>query len=291
MRRRHHTQVDEASLQTDVMRFMAIVAFCLIAILAMVRNVEAPPAPADTVSESTPAPVVAEATPDPEPPEPLPAPLPPEPAPRPSPEIAEPEERVFVIHRDPVFPEVVETRRAAPQPEIEVPPEVDAVEEEVAEEQVAEEQVAVEETLEVVAAVEPPPTPAPEPKAEPVAEAEAEAEEGLTLRFASEADFLRLVARGKVAVYAFDDNRFLTLAPDYQFAPAPPPQQVYELDPGTIPSQMRSALARVDGPAPTKWAVGLPSRVQRQIQDLVATVDNGELLINRFEEVRHVAAR
>ncbi|MEE4282083.1 MAG: hypothetical protein V2I41_09065, partial [Pseudomonadales bacterium] len=38
MRRRRLTHMEEDSLQADVMRFMAIVAFCLIAILAMVRN-------------------------------------------------------------------------------------------------------------------------------------------------------------------------------------------------------------------------------------------------------------
>ncbi len=269
MRRRHHVQVDEASLQTDVMRFMAIVAFCLIAILAMVRNVEAPPAPAEAVSAPAPIPIVAEVTQ--EPPEPLPTPLPPEPAPLPSAEITEPEEQVFVIRREPVEaapPPVVETESVPPEPALEVP---------------LADVPPQEEPLDVVSV--------PEPQPAPEAAAESAEEEGLTLRFASEADFLRLVARGKVAVYAFDEDRFLTLAPDYRFTPVAPPQQVYELDPGTIPSQMRSALARVDGPAPTKWAVGLPSRVQRQIQDLVATVNNGELLINRFEEVRHVAAR
>ena len=64
-------QFDDASLQTDVMRFMAIVAFCLIAILAVVRNIEAPAvsetiepvvstvqvAPTDQVRSTAPAPI------------------------------------------------------------------------------------------------------------------------------------------------------------------------------------------------------------------------------------------
>ena len=270
MRRRHHSQVDEASLQTDVMRFMAIVAFCLIAILAMVRNVESPVAEVEPEATAAREPDVPETPAELMPLPRLPAP---EPLPQPPQEIAEPEERVFVF------------RPALPEPEEQPVPPVSEPE------------------------VLPPPAPAPastpqvtaaaprDEKAVPQAEAPAipaepaQQEEGLTLRFASEADFLRLVARGKVAVYAFDETRFLSLAPDYRFAPVTPPQQVYELDPGTIPRQMRSALTRVDGPVPTKGAVGLPPRVQRQIRELVDNVHSGELLINRFEEVRHVAAR
>jgi hypothetical protein len=39
----HSSQLDTEGLQADVMRFMAIIAFCLIAILALVKNIEAPP--------------------------------------------------------------------------------------------------------------------------------------------------------------------------------------------------------------------------------------------------------
>ena len=40
--RRRDSQHDSESLQTDVMRFMAIIAFCLIAILALVKNLDPP---------------------------------------------------------------------------------------------------------------------------------------------------------------------------------------------------------------------------------------------------------
>mgnify|MGYP000026473340 CR=1 FL=1 len=49
--------IDAELLQADVMRFMAIIAFCLIAILALVRNVEAPP------PEAPPAPPPSTMTP------------------------------------------------------------------------------------------------------------------------------------------------------------------------------------------------------------------------------------
>ena len=44
MRPRYNAGIDGESLQADVMRFMAIIAFCLLAILALVRDVEAPAA-------------------------------------------------------------------------------------------------------------------------------------------------------------------------------------------------------------------------------------------------------
>ncbi|MCZ6890094.1 MAG: hypothetical protein O7H39_16530, partial [Gammaproteobacteria bacterium] len=46
-----HHAADNESLQTDVMRFMAIIAFCLIAILALVRNDDASNRPAENNPE------------------------------------------------------------------------------------------------------------------------------------------------------------------------------------------------------------------------------------------------
>lgn len=83
-----------ADLQTDVMRFMAILALCLLAIFALVQSL--PPVTASAVVETTieePEPAaVVQTSPEPEPviEEPLPAralvrPAPPEPKPRPEP--------------------------------------------------------------------------------------------------------------------------------------------------------------------------------------------------------------
>ena len=44
-----HSGVDDTdSLQADVMRFMAIIAFCLIAILALVQKLDRPPSATQT---------------------------------------------------------------------------------------------------------------------------------------------------------------------------------------------------------------------------------------------------
>ena len=40
VRATHHRQLNTAGLEADVMRFMAIIAFCLIAMMALVKDVE-----------------------------------------------------------------------------------------------------------------------------------------------------------------------------------------------------------------------------------------------------------
>ena len=253
MRRGPWHQVDEASLQTDVMRFMAIVAFCLIAILAMVRNV-APVAPVPTKEAKQP-PVVTQ-----------------------------------VAKTAPTEPDVVEAQQPTPQTTKPIPPQAPVTEQPSTPKPFHKPapKVAVAEPEETVQAFADP-TPTTPSQAMQVSPAK-EDEEGLTLRFSSESDFLRLVARGKVAVYAFDQVTFLALGSDYRFQQVSPPRQVYELEATTIPAHMSAALPKGSSQAQFKWAVGLPQRVERQIQNYVATVNSGELLINKFEEVRHVPA-
>jgi hypothetical protein len=57
----HNAHLDTDGLQADVMRFMAIIAFCLIAILALVKNLD-PPKPEAEVPMK---PLVAESVPTP----------------------------------------------------------------------------------------------------------------------------------------------------------------------------------------------------------------------------------
>ncbi len=251
---RSQQHIDDASLQADVMRFMAIVAFCLVAIMAMVRNVEAPP-----VATETSAPPVEAATAPPAPAEPAPVP-----APVPATRKAPPPQVVTVTRPPPPGPLEI-SQQPAPLP--------------------------AQATATAVVVQPPVVPPVPEPEAvEPVAaEAPSEAA-GLTLRFASDADFLRLVAKGRVTVYAFNEATVLRLNDAYQFEAAPAPGDVYELDAGTIPAHMRRTLPPDAANAPLTWAVGLSTRVRRQLNQHLAAVDSGSLLINRYEEVRHVAA-
>lgn len=195
-------------LQADVMRFMAIIAFCLIAILALVRNAD--PAP------------VREAE------EPLTRPMPPKPMPAPKP-------------------------AASP-----------------------------------VQAEEPAPTPATPPPAATAAPAAAPPEEAsLSLRFASDRDFLRLVSSGGVRLFALEGERVLAVDPQLRAAPATLPGPVHELLPETVPELLTRAID--SGPAQARrWAVALPARTAGQIRHYVQQGATGVLVIDRFGEVRHV---
>lgn len=200
---------DSDSLQADVMRFMAIIAFCLMAIMALVRNV---------------APIV---------PPPIPA-------------------------KTPAASEAVAAKAAtATAPPAASKPEV-----------------------------------APEsahnrlPAAPPAA-----ADKGLSLRFASDQDFLRLVTKGDIEVFAFRTGDVLSLNQSFRFQPSAAPGQIYELMPETIPKLIGTALSqeRTDTTA-FLWGIRIPRRLEQQIQQFLNSGAVGELVINRYGEVRHEAS-
>jgi hypothetical protein len=258
MPRPAHFESDNDSLQADVMRFMAIIAFCLIAILALVRETQpAIPAPAPKLSVDKPV-IARTAVPVPvvkpmvrEKPEPRPAARP--------------------RWRQPLAPAKTESpRRPVPseKPTREKSP-------------VALETVA-EQTPE---AAQKPATPAPGESAD----------KGLSLRFASDGDFLRLIARGDISVYAYNGPDVLGLSGAYEFLSARAPGQVYELLPQTIPTLIFESLVRArsqqDDSAAFTWAIALPRKIETQIEDYVASVEQGQLVIDRYGDVHHVAQR
>lgn len=265
---------DSESLQADVMRFMAIIAFCLIAILALVKHAEPPEA--ETVSTAEPAPeAIPAATPEETDPEPE----------APAPSVPAPEELQLAA----VLP---------PQPE------PDNVIEAAAPEPVLEQQAFVEPEPEPLPSQpDEPPARAPEPEAEPAiatepapdlpaAESPAEPEEqGLILRFASDGDFLRLIARGDIRVYAFQNTDVLTLSESYRFLDTSSPGQVYELLPPSIPAMIVDALRQarpdIDG---YRWGIALPGHISNQIEQHLGRVRSGQLVIDRYGDVHHVAA-
>jgi len=276
-----HNSGEDANLQADVMRFMAIVAFCLIAILAMVKQTAPPTAAAPTAQQSA-APIPPLVQPRIEPAAPPPSP----------PQPAATTFELFAEVDQPAKPKSRQTTSpapAAPPKPIEAartPPRKAAVQ--AVTPQQSPPQAAADTTAVTTAA-----TPAArETEAAPYATEinTATPEAGLTLRFASEQDFLRLVGRGKVTVFAYDQARFLSLDRSHRFHAATPPRQVYELDTQTIPRLVRAALPSEFAASEFTWAVALPQRVEQQISDFVGRVDSGELHINRYEEVRHVPA-
>lgn len=287
----HQSYGDSESLQADVMRFMAIIAFCLIAILALVKNTEAPKAQPETVEEP--------------------------PAPSPWQEVAVTQEAAELPELAP--PAVAEAFAGNPpleemptEPKMDKPPEpiVASVRQDPLPEPIVEAAPRVEgpPAVEVPVArpaMEPSPASTPEPvtataeaSADPMNSAEENPtqtsdseEEGLVLRFASDGDFLRLIARGDIKVYAFQERDVLTLSESYRFLDSNSPGQVYELLLPSIPNLVVDALRQernnIDG---YRWGIALPRHISNQIERHLNRVSRGELVIDRFGDVRHVAA-
>ncbi|MDP6377937.1 MAG: hypothetical protein QF515_10730 [Pseudomonadales bacterium] len=220
----------EDQLQTDVMRFMAIIAFCLMAVLALVKAAPYEPTP--------PAPATA---------------------PEPEVELPLPDTRASIL-------EVHTQPDTVTEPQVEEPP------------------ARIASTVEQpVARVQPTEHPAPDP-APP--EPDVRDEQGLSLRFASDRDFLRLLSKGDMSLFAFDAQRVLTLDPDYRFVPAEAPHQVYEVLFATIPDAIKR---RAPSDPALSWGVVLPRHTTRIIREYVDEGLTGDLSINRFGEVRYVA--
>jgi hypothetical protein len=200
--------IDDDGLQADVMRFMAIIAFCLIAVMALAREagpLAAPPVAVAPGPTPEPAPRSQPAAPEPAPP--APAPPAAEPVPEPDP---------------------------APTP--------------------------------------PPPTPDP-------------AASGPVLRFASPADFLRLVHGGAVALYAFREGDVRVLRPGAGFRAAEAPGALYELLPATVPAALRDGLAPGAG-GDFAFGIRMPAPMERRVRALVDGGARGALVIDRTGAVR-----
>ena len=284
-----------ADLQTDIMRFMAILALCLVAIFALVQSLpleavtsamptESPTEPAvDESGEEAPlpkAPPPTEKGSDPFSPPRATQPdvkevtwrdLVPKPAsvyerapntslqapvsPAPPPESAVPERAL------PPLPPV-----SPPAPASFSPPEVqDSTTTSRAPTASANRPVPVEEVSEA-------PTDAP-------------ADEGFTLRFESDTALTRLVARNEIGLYAITDDKSLRMSVNrgtYSFWPASAPNQFHEMDPATVPADVITALRRAGSLGldhAVKWGVTLPSKTQGQLNDYLSEYTGGSLVI------------
>jgi len=244
-----------ADLQTDIMRFMAILSLCLVAIFALVQSIPLTPVePAPSESAPAPTPVAHEVTP----PEPVPAPAPvatPKPEPQP---VQEAVERPVTLTRPTWQP------KYAPKTPVQVDP---AVIPEVAR---------VEPVREAETPVE---TPAPS----------ASEKKGFTLRFASDAALTRAVAAHNVGLYALDKQqvkRMTVSESRISFWDASTPNKFHEMEASTVPAAVIDALARTgvatDG---VGWGVTLPGKVTTQMNSLMQDHDGGSLIINAAGDV------
>ncbi len=215
-----------ADLQTDIMRFMAILALCLVAIFALVQSIPlVPEAPSQSPAAAAPPPVARVVEP--------------EPAPVPEPE------------------PVPETRTETAQP---IPP----------------------------ARPRPMSAAAPEQPAAPPAEPPRD--EGFTLRFESDLVLTRLVAAGKVGLYAITDGRARRMTvrdSRFSFWDASAPNSYHEMEAGTVPRPVVDALSRAGvNTATVGWGVTLPGTLEKQLDSLMRANSGGALVIGGDGELR-----
>ena len=244
-----------ADLQTDIMRFMAILSLCLVAIFALVQSIPMTPAEPIEPAESV-QPVKSE-------PQPLPPPAAVESAP--VVEKIQPVEKTVALTRPKWVPKPPPQRTVveplSPPPNV---PEVPAT------------------TPAVTAAA---------PQATPPVESEAD---GFTLRFESDAALTRLVATSHVGVYAIDSDRAqrMTVSESrISFWDASTPNKFHEMETETVPGAVIEALTRTGTRADAvSWGVTLPARLRTQLDGLMRDHNGGALIIGASGEIRWEAS-
>ncbi len=288
------------ALETDVMRFMAILAFCLLAIFALVQSVPWSPE-VENVADN---PAAAE----------IPA------APADQPVQPQPHQIAVTVPAAIAPPPVVVGKRDTPRslpaaqmqkelltPVAEVPELAEAVVSAMAA------AVTVDNTAKSAGAVEarsatdialgsarPPLRDVPvDAAAQPDRDVENDSslppgmdpQAGFTLRFASDAAMFGLIESGAVSLYALAESAAWRLAASsgrYSFHASAPPQQIYEMTPATVPSDLLRALRRrvnvaVDS---VSWGVVLPPSTGAAITAAMHDADGGQLSIQADGRVR-----
>ena len=243
-----------ADLQTDVMRFMAILSLCLVAIFALVQSIPLAP------SVQKPAPVEHAADPPkPEPRNTAPVERAPQPEvlaerqitlTRPHPRKLPVREKPPVLQRP--LPQFVAKRpESAP-----TPPVAQAIE-------------SIEATP-----VEPQP-----------------AKDGFTLRFEDDVALTRLVARNEVGLYAISPEKSFRMnisRGEVSFWPASVPNKFHEMDASTVPGPVMDAFQRSNGShvQGLQWGVTIPSGTARQLDAYLREASGGALIINADGDLR-----
>jgi hypothetical protein len=113
---------------------------------------------------------------------------------------------------------------------------------------------------------------------------------GFTLRFESDLALTRLVAAGKVGLYAITDGRArrMTVSDSrISFWDASAPNSYHEMETGTVPGPVIDALARAGvDTARAGWGVTLPGKLREQLDALMQANSGGALVIGGDGELR-----
>lgn len=285
-------------LQTDVMRFMAILAFCLVAIFALVQSIplgspSSPDVAADTPPNTSPnnPPIEPQELSPPEAPLRKTAPtqtpprdrqetvpLTPRPVPDPAP-LSPRKERLASLTRD----EATETS-PLPSPRHSEPTEPTPIEPTT--------KPPLRESTESPAesAAQPPTSEPQTPTQTPSRDI------GFSLRFESDQALRALVARGDVALYAFASDkawRMLGSGERLTFQPSQTPTRFHIMTRDTVPTDVVNALRRtyaVGSPGAVTWGVTLPAETTQQLGRILQSRRGGELVIQPDGRLRLEAA-
>lgn len=249
-----------ADLQTDIMRFMAILSLCLVAIFALVQSIPiAPETPQLPALEMTMPKKVVD----------TPKPLPPLPATDRG-EVDSPPPLALVEKTPPVVENIQLTR---PQwtPTYTPTPVTNSTPVPVPDNQPPAEQIPE-------AKHEPVPMPVQEPASGSLSE-----NPGFTLRFESDIALTRLVAAGQVGFYAIDSNRAQRMAVNesrISFWEASIPNAFHEMEAATVPPAVIDALTRTGAKVTAvSYGVTLPTRLSQQLAQLMSEQSGGSLVI------------
>lgn len=246
-------------LQTDVMRFMAILAFCLVAVFALVQSMpmHAPPVALSAAPDSDVAlPVVVVPQPV------IPRPVETEPVQAPP---VEPVSRTELAEVEPVRapdPEPVRVRVPAPM-RVEAPTPL------------PEPPKRVETSVERPAS---PSTPAP-------------SRIGFSLRFSTDEALIRLVREGAVGLYALTDDqawRMRARGDGLLFAPTAKPESLRMMSTATIPDAVHESLVLGIGAAAlgAKIGVTLPQSARAGLDEILRRHRGGDIVIDESGRVR-----
>lgn len=247
-----------ADLQTDVMRFMAIISMCLVAVFALVQSIPlAPLPPAGSVSLPAPEAVVEEPESE-KPAYEVPADVPAKTIAlvRPAPQKTPPPEESVRLDR-PV---------ARPAPRQTKPPEP----------QLTTSQAMVESS----------PMPAPVAQSSSTSSTRPQ---GFTLRFESDTALTRLVERDVVGLYVISDASIHRMAIDsgaLSFWPASAPQRFHEMDVATVPATVLNEWRRGHRGGDVKWGVSIPAPMARDLNAYLSDHEGGSLVIGRDGQLR-----
>lgn len=102
---------------------------------------------------------------------------------------------------------------------------------------------------------------------------------GFTLEFASVQALEMLLQARRVQLYARQGDQFWAVNTDAVAAPVGAPASYYEMHTGTVPLRLRDSLQDVINGAEITWGVTLPTAAIKQIQQLTAGSEGGNLLI------------